>query len=141
MKIYCRCLNSVVVLLLGLLLSSPVLADLSYDQSRVKPFIWLPFAFYTPETKTAGGLLLRWNRKAHIMGRIDQINLFSVYTQNGQSFSSLSQRRFLNEGWDELSWRLGYFDYPDRYYGRGDTGYFSKAEIFNENRLTGQISF
>lgn len=108
---------------------------------KPRAFIWLPFAFYTPETQTALGSLLRWNGQSHIMGRVNQLNIISVYTQNRQSFITLSPRYYLNNGWDELAVGLSYFDYPDRFYGRGDTGYFQEPEIFFEKRFAGSFFY
>ncbi|MCS6837610.1 MAG: hypothetical protein NZ480_02080 [Bdellovibrionaceae bacterium] len=114
----------------------------SSEGTRVKPFLWIPFVYFTPETQWAGGSLLRWNwSELKVMGRVDQTTLIAFRTLLNQSFVTLNGRWFLNDGWDEFAVTLTWLHYPDRFYGRGEWGFQKEHELFFEARQGLSVSY
>jgi outer membrane protein assembly factor BamA len=114
----------------------------SDEDQGVRRALWVPFAYYTPETSAAFGLLHRVNfSELQAQGRVDQMNLVLSYTAKNQSFVTLASRFYFRGGLDELGLFLSEFDFPDRYYGRGDLGYQDKPDIFSDRRSSIGLSY
>jgi hypothetical protein len=100
-----------------------------------KKLILLPLAYYTPETKIAGGLLVIKNLWKEKEGHTSNVMATATATLNNQSSVSLAPRLYFDKGDWDVGGVLYYSYYPNRYYGRGVGNSLSTAEKYIENNF------
>ena len=98
-----------------------------------KKLILLPIAYYTPETKFAGGLLAIKNLWKEKEGHTSSIMATASVTFNNQAMVSLAPRLYLAGGEWELGGVLFYSYFPNKYYGRSVENSLSSPEKYTEN--------
>ncbi|MGD9489879.1 MAG: BamA/TamA family outer membrane protein [Calditrichaceae bacterium] len=102
---------------------------------------YLPILFYTPETKIAGGGLVNYNFYAsHDNGTAFPSTIMPtvIYTQNRQLISELYGDLYLSGGY-HLQGRLGYKDFPDKFYGTGSRTDDGVVEDYTEQSVEAMI--
>jgi hypothetical protein len=108
----------------------------------MKPFIWFPIAYYTPETKIAAGVLSLFNFKEVAIGKTSSAMLMASYTQNKQTIIAFDPRIYFDGGKKEIFFSAFYSFYPSKYYGRLDSGTtISVPEPFKENNFNLQLNY
>jgi len=100
-----------------------------------KKLIWLPIAYYTPETKLAGGMLLIKNLWKEKEGHTSNVMATASVTINSQVMASIAPRLYLQGGEWELGGVLFYSYFPNKYYGRGVGNSLSTPEKYTENNF------
>jgi len=83
----------------------------------------LPVAFYTPETKIAGGVagILTFHRAhAGVSSRPSFLSLYAVYTQMSQFTTKWEPTVYLDSEKYLITGKLGAEKYPDRFWGIGN---------------------
>jgi len=108
-------------------------APLKEDYS--KKLILLPLAYYTPETKVAGGLLVIKNFWKEREGHTSNVMVATTATVNNQASISITPRLYFDKGDWDIGGVLYYSYYPNRYYGRGVNNSLSTAEKYTENNI------
>lgn len=98
-----------------------------------KKLILLPLAYYTPETKVAGGLLLIKNLWKEKEGHTSNVMATASVTLNNQAMVSIAPRLYLQGGEWELGGVLFYSYFPNKYYGRGVENSLKTPEKYTEN--------
>lgn len=98
-----------------------------------KKLILLPIAYYTPETKFAGGFLAIKNLWKEKEGHTSNIMATTSLTINNQVMASISPRLYFAGGEWELSSVLFYSYFPNKYYGRGVENSLKTPEKYTEN--------
>lgn len=98
-----------------------------------KKLIFLPIAYYTPETKFAAGLLAIKNLWKEKEGHTSNLMATASATLNNQVMVSLSPRLYFQGGEWELGGALFYSYFPNKYYGRGVNNSLSTPEDYTEN--------
>ena len=95
----------------------------SATRRSVSGWVWLPFAFYTPETSTAAGAASIY----HYRGRGDEatarpssVTLSATYTAKDQRIVSLTPDLYLGEARFQLAGELFYREFPDKFFGLGN---------------------
>jgi len=101
------------------------------QESPVKPaevggknkIVVLPVAFYTPETKIAGGVagILTFHRADEdVDSRPSYLSLYAVYTQMNQFTTKWEPTVYLGSENFLITGKLGVEKYPDRFWGIGN---------------------
>jgi len=98
-----------------------------------KKLIFLPIAYYTPETKLAGGMLAIKNLWKEKEGRTSSVMATASITINNQVMTSIAPRLYFQGGEWELTGVLFYSYFPNKYYGRGVENSLSSPEKYIEN--------
>ncbi|MHB8096013.1 MAG: BamA/TamA family outer membrane protein [Candidatus Aminicenantales bacterium] len=83
----------------------------------------LPVAFYTPETKIAGGVagILTFHRADEgVLSRPSFLSLYAVYTQMSQFTTKWEPTIYLNSEKILITGKLSAEKYPDRFWGIGN---------------------
>lgn len=111
----------------------PIASEAVVKEDYSKKLIWLPIAYYTPETKFAGGLLLIKNLWKEKEGHTSNIMATASFTINNQVMASMSPRLYFDKGSWDLSGTVYYSYFPNRYYGRGVDNSLSTPEKYTEN--------
>lgn len=126
-------------ILWGLFSLLVLFSDLSLAQSSEKEspgkLIWLPIAYYTPETSFAGGLLVIKNFWKEKEGHVSHLMGMAAVTVRHQTLFSLSPRLYFAQGEWELGGNLFYDYFPSKYYGRDASHPLSSPEAYTENDL------
>lgn len=105
-----------------------------------KKLILLPIAYYTPETKLAGGFLLIKNLWKEKEGHTSNIMATTSITINNQVMASIAPRLYLQGGEWELGGTLFYSYFPNKYYGRGVDNSLRTPEKYTENSFIASIT-
>lgn len=98
-----------------------------------KKLILLPIAYYTPETKLAGGVLAIKNLWKEKEGHTSNVMATTSITINNQVMASIAPRLYFQGGEWELGGVLFYSYFPNKYYGRGVGNSLSIPEKYTEN--------
>jgi outer membrane protein assembly factor BamA len=105
-----------------------------------KKLILLPIAYYTPETKFAGGLLAIKNLWKEKEGHTSNIMTTASVTFNNQVMASIAPRLYFQGGEWELGGVFFYSYFPNKYYGRGTENSLSSPEKYTENSFILAVS-
>ncbi len=105
-----------------------------------KKLILLPLAYYTPETKIAGGVLAIKNLWKEKEGHTSSVFATASVTFNGQAMVSLAPRLYLAGGEWELGGVFFYSYFPNKYYGRGVDNSLGSPEKYTENSFVMAIT-
>lgn len=116
-------------LILPLVLGTEASANLK-EKDTLKENIYVPLAYYTPETSLAVGLMWVHNLSEDESGNISQVLSLLSYTLNRQTIFILEPKIYISP---ILEWmtKVNVQDYPSRYYGRGEVQ-LSEPEIYKE---------
>ena len=104
------------------------------SSQRQKPkFRGFPVAFYTPETRFAGGLVgilnFRWKRDT-LNAKASSVTIGSAYTQNKQILLYLPYTLFLKNDEYRLTGEVGFYKYNFFYFGIGNSNSFDAKESY-----------
>ncbi|WP_413291503.1 BamA/TamA family outer membrane protein [Bdellovibrio sp. HCB337] len=111
----------------------PIASETVVKEDYSKKLIWLPIAYYTPETKLAGGVLLIKNLWKEKEGRTSNVMATASVTINNQVMTSISPRLYFDKGSWDLGGTIYYSYFPNKYYGRGVDNSLSTPEKYTEN--------
>ena len=114
--------------------------DSKPDSSAIKKTFFIPFGYYTPETKVALGFLGIINFDKVAVGKTSSLIASASQTFLGQSIFTLSPRFYLNGGVYELGGTLFYSYFPSKYYGQGATSMLESPEEYTENNFLSSVS-
>lgn len=114
--------------------------ETSQETAEKGSTITIPFGYYTPETRIAGGFLLIKNFKKEATGRTNSIVSSASVTVLGQSIFNIAPRFYFNQGEYELGGLLFYSYFPSKFYGLGLNGTLSEPEDFLENTLLSNVN-
>ncbi len=96
-------------------------------------FVVAPVAYYTPETRTAYGIVgihyFRLNQSARA-SRLSHYRFNLIRTQNKQSIAQLDYELYLADGRILLDGMAKYSYYPDRFHGIGNRAGEEDREVF-----------
>lgn len=111
------------------------------SKNLIKQTFFIPFGYYTPETKVALGFLGIINFDKVAVGKTSSVIASVSQTFLGQSIYTLSPRFYLNGGIYELGGTLFYSYFPSKYYGQGVTSTLENPEEYTENNFLSSVSF
>ncbi|MBN2104509.1 BamA/TamA family outer membrane protein [bacterium] len=118
----------------------PVYLAAKTDSTQTKGFFAYPILFYTPETRLAyGAAMTVFTRDPKNTRPSSWIPMF-VYTQNKQIIAKLLANLYgKEEKWQLDAW-LGYYDYPDKFFGIGNQTTDDQKESYTAERVVIQLS-
>ncbi|MGB0525000.1 MAG: BamA/TamA family outer membrane protein [Flammeovirgaceae bacterium] len=101
-----------------------------------KGIVLVPVAYYSPETRLAGGLggfyYFRFN-KEDTLTRPSNINLAAIITQNRQLILQLPMQLAFQQNTYLFNGEVGYFKFPFRFYGTGNAIDLDQFETYTPN--------
>lgn len=113
---------------------TPSTVDSVQNEHLIYP---IPIAYWSPETKLAGGLTVYYTRRSFDSDHLRRTNTFGVsgiYTQKKQVIVAASFDRYWRDETYRLSGSVSYSKYPDFFYGIGPA-----SSIKDEEPYTSQI--
>ena len=126
-----------ILLLIGFLFHGQCLCEITKtDSSRSSSGLFAyPVLFYTPETRWAfGAAMTVYHRSVNNRRPSTWIPLL-IYTQNKQIITRITSDLYgPNEKWQLLAW-IGYYDYPDRFFGIGNQTTDQQKETYTAKRF------
>lgn len=136
----------VIALLLSVFISKIACSEES-DQIPPEPskgrFLFLPFFYYTPETKVAAGVastyIFRLSKKKPQI-RPSSISPLLVYTQRRQFRCELLSNFYLNNNDFQILSHLKFKHYPDYFFGIGNENAMSDKEAYTTSDIDFSVS-
>jgi len=105
------------------------------DSTTSKSLFIYPVFFYTPETGWAYGAAMTKFSRPYKDTRPSTWNPMAVYTQKQQIIIKVTADLYgKDEKWNLIS-ELGYYDYPDRFYGIGSRTTTDQRESYTAKRI------
>lgn len=106
------------------------------ERMMQKGLVVVPVAYYSPETRIAGGIggyyYFKFN-KEDTLTRASSINLAAIITQNRQLIFQLPMQLAFKQNKYLLNGEVGYFKFPFRFYGIGNEINLDEFETYTPN--------
>lgn len=131
-----------IILLVCLWLFSPQMSFAQSSQQdstgiEITSLFGLPIAYFTPETRWAGGIAglmnFRFRRDSADISRPSQLQIGAAYTQERQFLSYLPFSIFADNNRLYVYGELGYYRYSYFFYGIGNENTIPEGELYDVN--------